>query len=67
MLLENINSPKELKALSVEELPAFCDEVRDFLLESVSNSGGHFASGLGALELTVALKEKRWLMWLPAP
>ena len=55
MLLDNINSPEELKALSVEELPAFCSEVRDFLLQSVSDSGGHLASGLGVLELTVAL------------
>ncbi|MCL4108331.1 UNVERIFIED_CONTAM: hypothetical protein GTU68_065359 [Idotea baltica] len=55
MLLDNINSPAELKALSVEELPALCTEVRDFLLQSVSDSGGHLASGLGVLELTVAL------------
>jgi len=55
MLLDNINSPAELKALSVEELPTFCAEVRDFLLQSVSDSGGHLASGLGVLELTVAL------------
>ena len=55
MLLDNINSPEELKALSVEELPEFCSELRDFLLESVASSGGHLASGLGVLELTVAL------------
>jgi 1-deoxy-D-xylulose-5-phosphate synthase len=55
MLLENIHTPEQLKALDVEKLPAFCDEVREFLLKSVSKSGGHLASGLGALELTVAL------------
>ena len=55
MLLENINTPAELKALTIEQLPALCDEVRDYLLQSVSDSGGHLASGLGALELTVAL------------
>ncbi len=55
MLLEDINTPEQLKALDVEQLPAFCEEVRDFLLKSVSESGGHLASGLGALELTVAL------------
>lgn len=55
MLLEKVNSPAELKALSVEELPTFCAEVREFLLQSVSDSGGHLASGLGVLELTVAL------------
>ena len=55
MLLDNIHTPEQLKALSVEELPAFCEEVREYLLQSVSESGGHLASGLGALELTVAL------------
>jgi 1-deoxy-D-xylulose-5-phosphate synthase len=55
MLLENIHTPEQLKALDVEQLPAFCEEVREFLLQSVSESGGHLASGLGALELTVAL------------
>jgi len=55
MLLEDINTPEQLESLSVEELPAFCEEVREYLLQSVSESGGHLASGLGALELTVAL------------
>lgn len=55
MLLDKINSPADLKTLTVDQLPELCDEVRQFLLESVSASGGHFASGLGVLELTVAL------------
>lgn len=55
MLLENINTPVDLKKLKVEELPDLCDEIRNFLLESVSKSGGHLASGLGVLELTVAI------------
>lgn len=55
MLLENIQSPQDLRQLKVEQLPDLCKEVRDFLLQSVSDSGGHLASGLGALELTVAL------------
>lgn len=55
MLLKKIKTPKQLKALDIAQLPALCDEVRDFLLQSVSSSGGHLASGLGALELTVAL------------
>ena len=55
MLFDTINTPAELKKLSIEELPALCDEVRQYLLQSVSDSGGHLASGLGALELTVAL------------
>lgn len=54
-LLKSIKTPQQLRKLDVEELPAFCIEVRDFLLQSVSTSGGHLASGLGALELTVAL------------
>ncbi|PID33721.1 MAG: 1-deoxy-D-xylulose-5-phosphate synthase [Thiotrichales bacterium] len=55
MLFDNINTPAELKRLPIEELPALCDEVRQHLLQSVSDSGGHLASGLGVLELTVAL------------
>jgi len=55
MLLDNIKEPEDLKKLEVEQLPDFCDEVRNYLLKSVSESGGHLASGLGALELTVAL------------
>ena len=55
MLFDTINTPEELKKLSIEELPTLCDEVRQYLLQSVSDSGGHLASGLGALELTVAL------------
>ncbi len=55
MLLEKIQTPKQLRKLDLEQLPAFCDEVRAFLLNSVSSSGGHLASGLGALEITVAL------------
>ena len=54
-MLNTINTIQELRELDVEQLPAFCDDVRQFLLESVSTSGGHLASGLGALELTVAL------------
>jgi len=54
-LLEKIKTPQQLRSLDVNDLPAFCEEVRAFLLDSVSSSGGHLASGLGALELTVAL------------
>jgi len=44
-----------LRALPKEKLPALCDELRQYLLDSVSRSSGHFASGLGVVELTVAL------------
>jgi 1-deoxy-D-xylulose-5-phosphate synthase len=46
---------KELRSLPKESLPTLCDELRQYLLDSVSRSSGHFASGLGVVELTVAL------------
>ncbi|CRK85571.1 1-deoxy-D-xylulose-5-phosphate synthase [Candidatus Providencia siddallii] len=50
-----IETPNDLRLLSKENLPKLCDELRLFLLNSVSQSGGHFASGLGVIEITVAL------------
>ncbi|MGP4123230.1 MAG: 1-deoxy-D-xylulose-5-phosphate synthase [Sodalis sp. (in: enterobacteria)] len=49
------DNPIELRRLPEESLVVLCDELRQFLLDSVSRSSGHFASGLGAVELTVAL------------
>lgn len=54
-LLESINSPAELRALPQERVPELCAEIRRFLIENVSKTGGHLASNLGAVELTVAL------------
>lgn len=54
-LLEQINSPSDLRQLPEELLPELAEELRAFLLASVSQTGGHLASGLGALELTIAL------------
>ncbi|CAA6823372.1 MAG: 1-deoxy-D-xylulose 5-phosphate synthase (EC [uncultured Thiotrichaceae bacterium] len=54
-MLDTIQSPKDLRELDAEALPALCDEIRDFLLSSVSSNGGHFSSNLGTVELTVAL------------
>jgi 1-deoxy-D-xylulose-5-phosphate synthase len=54
-LLERIDSPEDLRALPEELLPELAAELRAFLLSSVSQTGGHLASGLGALELTIAL------------
>ncbi|MCK3657346.1 1-deoxy-D-xylulose-5-phosphate synthase [Pasteurellaceae bacterium Pebbles2] len=54
-LLSHLNSPDDLRALGKEQLPQVCDELRQYLLESVSQSSGHLASGLGCVELTVAL------------
>ncbi|MBQ9339910.1 MAG: 1-deoxy-D-xylulose-5-phosphate synthase [Paludibacteraceae bacterium] len=53
--LNNINSPQDLKRLKVECLPAVCDEVRDFIIRSLSKNPGHLGSSLGVVELTVAL------------
>lgn len=54
-LLEQVNSPEDLKQLPMEQLPALCGEIRSFLLDSVSKTGGHLSSNLGTVELTVAL------------
>lgn len=54
-LLSRINRPGDVKKLLPEELPVLCDEIRNFLIESVSATGGHLSSNLGVVELTVAL------------
>ena len=54
-LLFGIDSPEDLRALSVETLPMVADEIRRFMIESVSKTGGHLASSLGAVELALAL------------
>lgn len=55
MILETIRSPADVKALEAKQLPQLCQELRAFLVESVSKTGGHLASNLGAVELTVAV------------
>lgn len=54
-LLDLIDSPQDLRRLDKKQLPRLADELRAFLLESVGQTGGHFASNLGAVELTIAL------------
>ena len=54
-IIENIKSPKDLKKLSRDELKNLCGEIRQFIIESVSQTGGHLSSILGVIELTVAL------------
>jgi 1-deoxy-D-xylulose-5-phosphate synthase len=54
-LLEKINGPEDLKRLKENELPLLSEEIRSFLLETVSKTGGHLASNLGCVELTLAL------------
>lgn len=54
-LLKDIHYPEDLKKLSIEQLPLACDELRQYIIDTVSIHGGHFASSLGVVELTVAL------------
>ena len=54
-LLYAIESPADLRRMSFGELPALAAELREFLIQSVSTRGGHFAAGLGTVELTIAL------------
>ena len=54
-LLSHIDSPADLRKLNPEQLPQVCDDIRKFLIDSLSTNPGHFASGMGAVEITVAL------------
>lgn len=54
-LLETINSPADLRNLPEKQLPQVCKELRSFIIDSLANNPGHFASSLGSVELTVAL------------
>jgi 1-deoxy-D-xylulose-5-phosphate synthase len=54
-LLDRILAPADLRELDEDQLPQVADELRDFLLQAVSKSGGHFSAGLGCVELAVAL------------
>ncbi|MDX1668578.1 MAG: 1-deoxy-D-xylulose-5-phosphate synthase [Limnobacter sp.] len=54
-LLQQINSPKDLRRLGKNQLPGLADELRDYVLEQVSKTGGHLSSNLGTVELTLAL------------
>ena len=55
MYLEEINSPSDLKKLNVEELKILSSEIREFLINNVSNTGGHLGSNLGVVDLTLVL------------
>jgi 1-deoxy-D-xylulose-5-phosphate synthase len=54
-ILSSITSPEDIKALDKELLPQLCQEIREFLIKSISKTGGHLSSNLGAVELTVAI------------
>lgn len=55
MILEKINGPKDIKTLNKEELELLSQEIRSFLIEKISVTGGHLASNLGVVELTMAM------------
>ena len=55
MILEQIKGPEDLKKLTSEELSQLAEEIRAFLIEKISRTGGHLASNLGVVELTIAL------------
>ena len=54
-ILDRIDNNADLRALPAEDVPRLCEQIRSFLVENVSHTGGHLASSLGAVELTVAL------------
>jgi 1-deoxy-D-xylulose-5-phosphate synthase len=54
-LLASINSPADLKKLEVSQLPQLCDELREFIVDTLADNPGHFGASLGVVELTVAL------------
>ena len=55
MILEKINKPNDIKRINKEDYPLLAQEIRDFLVDSISSTGGHLASNLGTVELTMAL------------
>ena len=55
MYLEKINSPEDLKKLGIDKLDTLAAEIRQFLVDSVSHTGGHLASNLGVVDLTIAM------------
>ena len=57
-LLQDINSPEDLRKLNQSQIPKLADELREFLLYTVGKTGGHFGAGLGVIELTLALHYK---------
>ena len=54
-MLEKINSPEDVKKLKIEEKKKLAEEIRKYILDVVSENGGHLASNLGVVELTIAL------------
>ena len=55
MILERINEPQDIKNLTYDEMQILAGEIREFLISTISQTGGHLASNLGVVELTIAL------------
>ena len=55
MLLEQINEPNDIKNIDAKDYPQLAEEIRSFFIENISETGGHLASNLGTVELTMAL------------
>ena len=70
-LLKNINSPEDLKSLKREQLSQLSSEIRQYIIDIVSEKGGHFGASLGVVELSIALhyvfKHPRSLVWDVTP
>ena len=56
MILDKVNMPNDLKALSVEEMNALSAEMRELIIKKVNTTGGHFGTNLGIVESTVAMQ-----------
>jgi len=56
-ILSKVNTPADLKNLSIAELKILCSDIREFMIDVISQTGGHFGGGLGTVELTVALNK----------
>lgn len=54
-MLEKIQKPNDIKKIPADQLPALAEEIREFIIESLSKTGGHLASNLGVVELTIAM------------
>ncbi|NMB82552.1 MAG: 1-deoxy-D-xylulose-5-phosphate synthase, partial [Ignavibacteria bacterium] len=54
-VLFKVDSPKDIRSLSAPDLKTLCSEIREYMVDVISQIGGHFGGGLGTVELTVAL------------
>ena len=62
-VLPSINSPKDLRLIKKELLPTLCEELRQTIIKTASQNGGHLGSSLGAVEIITALHYDSWYMY----